>query len=338
MSSASHSMTVTEGLIKLAELTGTLRTASSIARAGLPVAGLIAVFVFFSVTSPFFFDASNLSSMVSDSATIVLCALGMTLIILVGEIDLSVGALTGFLGILLAMLLTTGLAWPLAALVIVIAGVVISLINGVVTVFGRIPSFIVTLGMMSIVTGLSFVLIGGIAVPIADDQFLYLLYFQQLAGLPLTFYIVAVCLVATAILRSRTAIGSEMVAVGLNREAAKLSGISVSQTRLVAFAVMGLLVGIGALLAAARLGSGAPNAFPTLTLDVIAAVVIGGASLSGGRASVWRTLVGALLIAVLNNGMTLLNVNSNLQFVVKGFLILFAVLLDQSGDRARRDE
>lgn len=322
----------------MAELTGRWGAASSLARTGLPVVSLIALFVFFSLSSPYFFDALNLQSMVTDSATIVVCALGMTLIILVGEIDLSVGAVTSFLGILLALLLGAGLAWPLATAMIVVAGVAISLLSGAVTVFGRIPSFIVTLGVMSVVTGLSFVLIGGIALPIVDDQFLYLFYFEQLAGLPLTFYIVVLCLAGTVILRSRTAVGREMVAVGLNREAAKLSGIGVAKTRLIAFAVMGLLVGVGAVLAAARLGSGAPNAFPTLTLDVIAAVVIGGASLAGGRASMWRTLVGALLIAVLNNGMTLININSNIQFVVKGFLILMAVLLDQSGDRTRRDE
>ncbi len=307
-------------------------------RSLLPVIALVLVFVGLSIISPFFLNLSNLQGLVNDSATLMLCAFGMTLVILVGEIDLSVGAVTSFLGVMLALALGAGLAWPLGAVIVLLAGILIGIVNGAITVYGDIPSFIVTLGMMSVVTGLSYVLIGGIAVPIADVAFLDLLYFVQILGLPVNFFIVLVCFVAAAFLRSRMVVGREMVAVGLNRDAANMSGIRVRRVRMFAFAAMGLLVGIGAVLAAARLGSGAPNSFPSLTLDVIAAVVIGGASLFGGRAWMWRTLVGALLIAVLNNGMNLLNIESSLQFTIKGALILVAVLIDQVGGKAARDE
>ena len=314
------------------------RSLLGLLRSLLPVLALIVVFVGLAITSPFFLNPSNLQGLINDSATLMLCAFGMTLVILVGEIDLSVGAVTSFLGVLLALALGTGLAWPLGAILIIVAGVLIGLINGAITVYGDIPSFIVTLGMMSVVTGLSYVLIGGIAVPITDVSFLDLLYFVQIAGLPVNFFIVLACFAAAAFVRSRMVVGREMVAVGLNREAARMSGIRVRRVRMFAFAAMGLLVGIGAVLAAARLGSGAPNSFPSLTLDVIAAVVIGGASLFGGRAWMWRTMVGALLIAVLNNGMNLLNIESALQFTIKGALILVAVLIDQVGGKAARDE
>ncbi len=314
------------------------RKALGLLRSLLPVVALVALFIALSISSPFFLNLTNLQGLINDSATLMLCAFGMTLIILVGEIDLSVGAVTSFLGVLLALAMGAGLAWPIAAILIILAGVVIGLVNGAITVFGDIPSFIVTLGMMSVVTGLSYVLIGGIALPIADVQFLDLLYFVQVAGLPVNFFIIVLCFAGAAILRSRAVVGREMVAVGLNRGAARMSGIRVQRTRMMAFAAMGLLVGIGAVLAAARLGSGAPNSFPSLTLDVIAAVVIGGASLFGGRAWMWRTLVGALLIAVLNNGMNLLNIDSAMQFTIKGTLILAAVLIDQVGGRAGRNE
>lgn len=315
-----------------------MRSPLALLRSLLPVAALVVVFTALSIISPFFLNPSNLQGLVNDSATLMLCAFGMTLVILIGEIDLSVGAVTSFLGVLLALALGTGMAWPLAAVAIILAGLLIGLINGAITVYGDIPSFIVTLGMMSVVTGLSFVLIGGIAVPITDVPFLDLLYFVQVAGVPVNFFIIAVCFAAAVTIRSRMVVGREMVAVGLNREAARMSGIRVQRTRMLAFAAMGVLVGIGAVLAAARLGSGAPNSFPSLTLDVIAAVVIGGASLFGGRAWMWRTLVGALLIAVLNNGMNLLNIESALQFTIKGALILIAVLVDQVGGRSSRNE
>ena len=299
----------------------------------LPLVGTAALLVLFSTLSPYFLDPTNLQNLVNDASTLLLCAFGMTLVILVGEIDLSVGAVCSLLTIVFASLLTIGLAWPVAALVVLMVGVGISAINGVISVIGRVPSFIVTLGTMSIATGASYLLTGSIALPITDEAFFSALYFGTFLGLPVPTYLVAGALIAVRIFQTRSALGREFVAVGMNSEAARLSGINSARTRIVAFLLMGLLVGGGAVLAAARLGSGAPNSFPTLTLDVIAAVVIGGASLSGGRAFVMRTLLGGLLIATLNNGLTLMNVNSDFQYIIKGVIILIAVLIDRSSAR-----
>jgi ribose transport system permease protein len=260
----------------------------------------------------------------------------MTLVVLIGEIDLSVAAVISLLAVVLARLLDAGLPWPAVVLVVLLAGVAVGLLNGALTVYGDIPSFIVTLGTASIATGLAYTLTGSIALPVADEVFLDLFSTRTWAGLPVPLVLVAASFVAVWVFLRRTAVGRELYAVGANREAARCSGVRVQQVRLLVFAVMGLLLGAGAVFAAARLGSGAPNAFPTLTLDTIAAVIIGGAALTGGRASLSRTLLGVLLIAVLNNGLTLLNVDSSLQYVVKGAIILLAVLIDRSAAHAAR--
>lgn len=301
----------------------------------LPMLGLLALVAWFASASPFFLDKVNITNLLTDASTLMVCAFGMTLIILIGEIDLSVAAMISLLSIVLARLLAAGLSWPLAVLLVLAVGCLIGIVNGALTVFGDIPSFIVTLGMFSVSTGLAYTLTNGIALPIADISFLDVFYNRQWLGVPIPLVAVAVAFGAVRILMQRTAVGREMCAIGANREAARFSGVEVARVRLVTFAVMGLLVGVGAVFAAARLGSGAPNAFPTLTLDVIAAVVIGGAALTGGRAHLSRTLLGVLLIAVLNNGLTLLNVNSYLQYIVKGVIILVAVLLDRSSSEVR---
>lgn len=310
-----------------------VRQAASLLRAALPVTGLVGLLAWFGSASPYFLETSNLQNLVSDAATLLLCAFGMTVVILVGEIDLSVGAVTSLLAVLLGVALSHGLPWPFAALLVVLCGIAIAVVNGLFAILGDIPSFIVTLGTFSAATGVAYILTSGVAVPIADNAFLDLFYVTTWLGLPIPLYVVLLALAGVWLLQRRTATGREMEATGANREAARLSGVHVARVRLAAFVVLGALVGTGAVLAAARLGSGAPNAFPTLTLDVIAAVIIGGAALTGGRASVLRTLVGALLIAVLNNGLILLNVNSYYQYVIKGAIILVAVLLDRANAR-----
>ncbi|MBO6637841.1 MAG: ABC transporter permease [Roseitalea sp.] len=308
---------------------GRTRRAARLLRDLLPYLGLILLVAYFSLASDFFFNARNFERLVTDSATLILVALGMTLVILVAEIDLSVGAVVALLSVILAQAMAAGLPWPVAVLLTVLAAMAIGTLNGVITVIGQIPSFIVTLGMMAIATGLAFIFTGAISVPILDETFLDLFYSVSLLGVPVPLMIVVVAFAALVVMLGRTAFGRELFAIGANIEAARLSGIAVRRNKIAVFAVMGLLVGVGAVLSASRLGSGAPGSSPSLTLDAIAAVIIGGASLFGGRASMVRTLLGALLIAVLNNGMVLLNVNVDSQFIVKGLIILLAVVLER---------
>lgn len=295
----------------------------------MPYLGLILVILFFSLSSDFFLNPRNFQRLATDSATLMLVAFGMTLVILVGEIDLSVGAVVSLLSVVMAQIMAQGYPWPLAVATGLVLGTVIGGINGALTVFGRIPSFIVTLGMLSVATGLAFVLTGAISVAILDGTFLDLFYSVRLLGVPVPLILVALGFLSVWLLMNRTVAGRELFAVGANLEAARLSGVPVARRKLQVFLIMGALVGLAAVLSASRLGSGAPDARPILTLDAIAAVIIGGASLYGGWASVTRTLIGALLIAVLNNGMVLMNITTDAQYIVKGVIILIAVILDR---------
>ena len=311
------------------------QSAAKLLRDIMPYLGLILLVGYFTVSSEFFFNARNFERLATDSATLMVVAFGMTLVILIGEIDLSVSAVVGLLSVVLAQMMVAGLAWPVAMMLVIVLSVAIGTMNGVITVYGQIPSFIVTLGMLAIATGLAFVFTGSVSVAILQYDFLDLFYSDQILGLPIPLIIVTLAFLACLGLLNRTRFGRELFAVGANMEAARLSGVPVKQRKVTVFAIMGLLVGVGAVLSAARLGNGAPGSSPTLTLDAIAAVIIGGASLFGGWASVVRTLLGALLIAVLNNGMVLLNVNIDAQYIVKGVIILFAVVLERLASGAR---
>jgi ribose transport system permease protein len=311
------------------------RRVAGLLRDALPYAGLIAVIVFFSLTSEYFLNLRNFERLVTDSATLMLVAFGMTLVILLGEIDLSVGAAVSLIAVILAQVMDAGAAWPIAVAAALATGLLIGLVNGTITVLGDIPSFIVTLGMMAVATGLAYVFTGSISVAIMSEPFLVLFYDAQLAGLPVPLWIVAMSFAAVLVFLNRTVPGRQLYAVGANAAAARLSGVPVRRRKITVFAIMGLLVGMAAILSAARLGSGAPASVPALTLDAIAAVIIGGASLFGGRASLVRTLMGAALIAVLNNGMVLLNVNIDAQYVVKGVIILVAVVLERLASGVR---
>lgn len=301
----------------------------------LPYAGLIAVLVFFSLSSEFFLNFRNFERLVTDSATLMLVAFGMTLIILLGEIDLSVGAVVSLLAVILAQLMAAGLPWPFAVLAVLGIGLLLGLFNGLVTVIGDIPSFIVTLGMMAVATGLSFVFTGAISVAILSEPFLVLFYDARALGLPVPLWITGAAFAALAFYLTRTVPGRQLYAIGANPAAARMSGVPVNRRKITVFAIMGFLVAAAAVFSAARLGSGGPASVPALTLDAIAAVIIGGASLFGGRASLVRTLMGAALIAVLNNGMVLMNVNIDAQFIVKGVIILVAVVLERLASGAR---
>jgi ribose transport system permease protein len=302
----------------------------SLAQTLAPIVGLIGLFIYFSVSSEYFLDSFNLQNIITDNATLLICAAGMTLVILIAEIDLSVGALTSLLGIALAKALEGGLTWPVAVVLTVALGGLIGILSGSITVAGRIPSFITTLGIAGVATGLTYITTESIAVSILDVDFLDIFYTRTWLGLPIPFFLIAAVYMAIGVLMRFTVFGRNLFAIGGNRRAARMTGISVGRSTIIVFAIMGLAIGLGAVLVAARLGSGTPDATPTLTLDVIAAVIIGGASLNGGRAALWRTLVGGLLIAVLNNGLILMNVNSYYQYVIKGVIILVAVLLDRS--------
>lgn len=308
------------------EARGTVRGAA--VRAGGPVLAIVVLVVVFSVTSPFFLTRTNLEGLVTSAAPLLVVSCGLTFVILLGDIDLSLGAVVALAGIVVAKLLKTQY-WEVSVVLGIVFGAGVGLLNGAVTVFGRIPSFIVTLGTFSVAQGVAIGITGNNAVPVFDEAFLSAFAGTGPLGVSLPIVYVVAVAGACAIVLRRTVFGQELVAVGGNDAASRLAGIRTRRTRLTGFVLAGALAGFAAVLLTAQLGTGIVNGQANLTLNAIAAVVLGGTSLMGGRGSVLGTVAGALLIATLSNGLTLVQASSYLQQAITGAIIILAVLLDR---------
>jgi ribose transport system permease protein len=252
----------------------------------------------------------------------------MTFVILTGGIDLSVGSLLAVAGAVAAALMVGGTPWPVATVAGLGSGVVLGLANGLSVTAFRIPPFIATLAMLSIARGLTQLITGGRPFTGLDPTFT-LLGQGSLGPVPIPVIVMAVTVIISWVVLRHTVFGRSVYAVGANREAARLAGIPVSRVLLGVYVISGFLSALGGLVLTARLSSAQPTAGVGQELDAIAAVVVGGTSLSGGEGSILRTLIGALIIGVLNNGLNLLNVDPFIQPIVKGAVILVAVGLDQ---------
>lgn len=293
------------------------------------IAAILVVGVYFSLASPAFFNSSNFINIGRQTTLLAIAAFAMTFIILSGEIDLSVGAVASLIGMFAAIALRDGMPWFMALLVALISGTFFGLINGVITVIGRVPSFIVTLGMFSITRGIAFAITNRTAVAVTDTSFLSIFAQGQVAGIAISIIYVLILFILLHLLLTRSSFGTSVYAVGGNVNAARLSGIPVARVKILIFVLAGGLIGFAATLQTARLASAPVESARNLELDAIAAVVLGGTSFAGGRGSLVRTILGVLLIGVLNNGMQLTGVDSYLQLVIKGVIIVVAVLLDR---------
>ena len=272
-------------------------------------------------------------------------SIGMTLVILSGGIDLSVGAILGLAGAMAAGLLKNGLAIPGTELVIqfstsgaILAGVLVGAAAGWVNGFSitrfSLPPFVATLGMLSIARGLTMLWTGGFPVTGLGDGFGHL-GTGVFLGMPLPVWIMLALTAVFIVTTKRTRFGRHLYAVGGNERAARLTGLNVSRIKIAVYTLAGALAGVAGLIVTARLDSAQPNAGLGYELDSIAAVVIGGTSLAGGRGSIWGTVLGCLIIGILNNGLFLLNVSPFWQQVVKGAVILLAVAIDRMNARVR---
>lgn len=272
-------------------------------------------------------------------------SIGMTLVILTGGIDLSVGATLGLAGAIAAGLLKNGVAIPGtdlglqfnasgAILSAIVVGAAAGWINGVAITRFSLPPFVATLGMLSIARGLTMLWTGGFPITGLGDAFGNI-GTGTLLGVPLPVWITLVLVALFVVVTKRTRFGRHLYAVGGNERAARLTGLNVNRVKVVVYSFAGALAGIAGLIVTARLDSAQPNAGLGYELDSIAAVVIGGTSLSGGRGSVTGTVLGCLIIGVLNNGLFLLNVSPFWQQVIKGVVILVAVGIDKMNTRNR---
>jgi ribose transport system permease protein len=284
---------------------------------------------------PNFLKADNLLNVANQIAVIAIIAAGMTMVIITGGIDLSVGSLIALSAVVTTLLIrgpgggehASTLAMTLACLAGIVLCGSVGLFSGFMVTMFSIPSFIVTLAMMLVASGLAYLCARGQSIYQVPDAFIWLGRGAHL-GIPNAVWLLVLLYAVAHILMTRTALGRYIYAVGGNAEAARLSGVPVKGVLLVVYAVCGALAGLGGIVMASQLKSGAPTYGQMYELYVIAAVVVGGASLSGGEGKVLGTLIGAFIIAVIQNGMNLTGVESYTQKVVLGLVILGAVLLD----------
>jgi ribose transport system permease protein len=301
----------------------------------LPFFTLLALFIILSIASPNFLTSTNLSSVVRQTAVINIMALGMTVIIIAGGIDLSVGSILALSGLLGAMIMEKhGIGWGIAAGMLV--GMLCGFANGLMITSLRISPFIVTLGTMGIYRGFALIISKGLPVHEIPPSFSYLGE-GTLLGVPFVLWILLLCAVVTHILLEHTRHGRYAFSIGSNPDAAFYAGVPVKFHTIVVYAGAGLLTGLSGMIEVSRLMTGQPTGGQGYELTAIAAVVIGGASLRGGEGSVLGTLVGAFIMGLLANGSDLLGTNPYWQQVIIGAVIILAVAFDELRKRRLKD-
>ncbi|ERI07128.1 ABC transporter permease subunit [Aneurinibacillus aneurinilyticus] len=294
-----------------------------------PFIGLLVITIILAVMSPNFLTLNNILNVLRQVSINALIAFGMTFVILTGGIDLSVGAILALSGALTAGLMTGGMDPLLAILVGLLAGTAMGMVNGLLVAKGKVAPFIATLATMTIFRGLTLVYTEGRPITGFDSDMFTMLGAGYLFNIPVPVIWTIGCFAVLYFILKKTAFGRRVYAIGGNEEAAILSGIKVSRVKVYIYALTGFLSALAGIILTSRLNSAQANAGMGYELDAIAAVVLGGTSLSGGRGWIFGTLIGAMIIGVLNNGLNLLEVSSFYQQVVKGSVILLAVLLDR---------
>ncbi|WP_236707960.1 ABC transporter permease [Brevibacillus choshinensis] len=294
-----------------------------------PLLGLALIVIVLSIINSDFLTISNIFNVLRQISINALIAFGMTFVILTGGIDLSVGSMLALASAITAGLMASGMDTWLAVLIGLLAGVVMGAINGVIVAKGKVAPFIGTLATMTVFRGLTLVYTEGRPITGLNPDFAMLGkgFFLDIP-MPVIWMLISFAILYF-ILR-HTTFGRHVYALGSNEEATKLSGISTGKVKVLVYSISGLFAALSGIILTSRLNSAQPTAGTSYELDAIAAVVLGGTSLSGGRGWIVGTLIGAMIIGVLDNGLNLLNVSSFYQSVVKGAVILIAVLLDRS--------
>ena len=309
----------------------TLMRSTSMKSWGLAIA-LAAIGAALSFANPYFLTVPNLINVVRQISINGILAVGVTFVLLTGGVDLSLGSLVALTGVVAASAAHPG-QFPVVVPVAlgVLTGAICGVINGFVVTRGRVAPFIVTLGMMTVARGLALVVCGGRPVSNLNPGFTRL--GGDASGVPIPAIVLAAIALASFLFLKNMRLGRYIYAVGGNENAARASGINAGTVKLFAYTVCGALAGVAGVVLAARITTGQPNAGVGYELDAIAAVVIGGTSLSGGVGGVGGTILGALLMGVINNGLDLMNVTSYYQSIVKGIIIVGAVWLDRNREK-----
>jgi ribose transport system permease protein len=310
-----------------------------------PLIALLLMVLAISLMSDSFLTADNGWNIMRQISVNLCLSIGLTLIIITGGIDLSVGAMLAFAGAVMAGLLKNGVPIEVldvhlqftiqgAILAGLLAGTLLGAANGLAITRFKIPPFVATLGMLSIARGLTMLWTGGFPITGLGDGFTFI-GTGRLLGAPIPVWISLALVVVFVVVTRKTVFGRHIYAIGGNERASLLTGLKVDRIKFWVYTLGGALCGCGAMIVTARLDSAQPNTGLGYELDAIAAVVIGGTSLSGGKGSVPGTVLGCLIIGVLNNGLFLLNVSPFWQQIIKGLVILAAVALDKMGQKQR---
>ncbi|MBN9045599.1 MAG: ribose ABC transporter permease [Rhizobiales bacterium] len=293
----------------------------------LPLAGLIVVSCLMGLASDNFFSVGNLFNVLRQVSVVGILAVGMTFVILTGGIDLSVGAVMALAGTIGAgMMVKVGLPGAAGLAVGLLIGVGIGLFNGFLVAWGRMPAIIVTLATMGMARGLGLIYSGGYPISGLPG---WIAWFGvgRIGTVPVPVIFMIVIYAVAWVLLQRTPFGRHVYALGGNELAARLSGVRTRRVKLAVYAISGLTSALAAVVLTGRLMSGQPNAGVGFELDAIAAVVLGGTAIAGGRGLILGTLIGAVLLGILNNGLNLMGINPYLQDVIKGVIILLAIYI-----------
>jgi len=303
----------------------------------LAFASLIVIFIFFSVASPNFLNYGNVTAILFSTVVIGTLALGTTFVIITGGIDLSIGTGMALCAVISGVLVVkAGLPVPLGVLGAVLFGGLIGLVNGLNIALLKIPPFIATLAMMLVAQGLALVISNSTPIYFNDAPSYSKISTGNLIpglNLPNAVIVLAVLAVVSAVLLNRTILGRYTYSIGSNEEATALSGINTRKWKVLIYTLAGLFIGLAGVLISARLGSAQPATGQGYELQAIAAVVIGGTSLTGGKGSIVGTVIGALIISVLNNGLQIMSIPQEWQNVILGCVILIAVYADMARKR-----
>lgn len=304
---------------------------------------LVVLCIVLSIMSDKFFTPDNGLNVLRQIAVNICIATGMTLVVLTAGIDLSVGSVLALCGAVAAGFLKSGIEIPSGDLFIgftvtgvLIAGMLLGALlgwwNGFAITKFNVPPFVATLAMLTIARGLTMLYTKGHPISNLGKSFAFI-GSGNFIGIPTPVWIAIIVVLFAVFLTQKTRMGRYIYAIGGNEQAARLSGINISKIKILVYSLAGALAALGGIIVTARLDSAQPNAGISYELDAIAAVVIGGTSLSGGKGSIWGTVMGAIIIGVLNNGLVLLNVSPFWQQVVKGTVILLAVIIDKAGEK-----
>lgn len=296
---------------------------------------LVVLVVFFSFATPYFLDWRNFLNILVSVTVIGIIATAMTTAIIGWGPDLSVGSTVAFVGCLQASLVTIhGMPWWVGIIVSVVAALIIGFINGIVIVKFNLAPFIVTLAMMNVVRGLSYVMVDGMSTFVSDPALLFLGRYRLFSGgstsggIPLSIIILILAFVVFYILANKTLFGRHIYASGGNRVAARLAGVNTNKVGVLLFVLTSLMAAIAGTVLVGISGAAIPATGESYALDIITAVILGGTMLSGGKGSVFRTFVGVIVIGILDNGMALMTIQTFYQTTAKGVFLLLAIILD----------